>query len=490
VIGTRRHRFISALVLVVGLNPAVEAVAAAVPVPGQSAGQQSFVYPRVWKGDLDGMKKRRLVRMLVVYSKTFYFLDKARQRGATYEAGLELEKELNPSRKSRTRPIRVVFIPTRRDQLLPALAEGRGDIAAGNLTITPGREQTVDFTSPIVRNIDEILVTNRDAPAVKSVEELSGTSLFVRRSSSYFASLQTLNSRLAAQRKAPVKVVLADENLEDEDILEMVNAGLVTATIVDSHLAAFWRQIFTNITLHSEVVVRSAGTISWAIRKNSPKLKATLDAFIVKHGIGKPTGNTLFRRYLQDTSWARNATAASDMQRFGELAPYFRKYAQQYQFDWLLLIAMGYQESGLNQAIRSRAGAIGVMQMMPKTARSPSVNIRDIHLTEPNIHAGVKYLRVLVNEYFDDPGIDALNRQLFAFAAYNAGPTRMQQLRREAAARGLDANKWFDNVEVVAAKRIGRETVQFVSNVFKYYIAYKLSVERVEEREAAKKKPV
>jgi len=130
------------------------------------------------------------------------------------------------------------------------------------------------------------------------------------------------------------------------------------------------------------------------------------------------------------------------------------------------------------------------MQMMPKTARSSSVNIRDIHLTEPNIHAGVKYLRVLVDEYFDDPGIDALNRQLFAFAAYNAGPTRVQQLRREAAAQGLDANKWFDNVEQVAAKRIGRETVQFVSNVFKYYIAYKLSVERVEEREAAKKKPM
>ncbi|HET9375402.1 MAG TPA: transporter substrate-binding domain-containing protein, partial [Chthoniobacterales bacterium] len=437
-----------------------------------------------------GMKKRRLVRMLVVYSKTFYFLDKARQRGATYEAGLELEKELNPTHKSWTRPIRVVFIPTRRDQLLPALAEGRGDIAAGNLTITPGRQQTVDFTTPIARNIEEILVTSRDAPAAKSIEELSGTSLFVRRSSSYFASLQALNSRLAAQRKAPVKVVLADENLEDEDILEMVNAGLVTATIVDSHLAEFWRQIFTNITLHSDVVVRSAGAISWAIRKNSPKLKGALDAFIVKHGIGKPTGNTLLRRYLQNTSWARDATAASDMQRFGDLAKYFRKYAEQYQFDWLLLIAMGYQESGLNQAVRSRAGAIGVMQMMPRTARSPSVNIRNIHLTEPNIHAGVKYLRVLVNEYFDDPGIDPLNRQLFAFAAYNAGPTRMQQLRREAAARGLDANKWFDNVEVVAAERIGRETVQFVSNVFKYYIAYKLSVERTEEREAAKKKPV
>ena len=487
---TRLHRFILTIALAVELTAGAPAAAPAAAVPAQSAGQAGLAFSRTWKGDLDGMKKRRLIRMLVVYSKTFYFLDKARQRGATYEAGLELEKELNPTRKSRTRPIRVVFIPTRRDQLLSALAEGRGDIAAANLTITPERRSMVEFTAPIARNIEEILVTRRDAPAIKSVEELSGTSVFVRRSSSYFASLEALNSRFAAQRKTLVKVVLADENLEDEDILEMVNAGLVAATIVDSHVAEFWRQIFTNITLQSAVVVRSEGAIAWAMRKNSPKLKATLDAFIVKHGIGKPTGNTLLRRYLQDTKWARSATAASDMQRFGDLAKYFQKYAEQYQFDWLLLIAMGYQESGLNQAVRSRAGAIGVMQMMPKTARSPSVNIRDIHLTEPNIHAGVKYLRVLVDEYFDDPGIDALNRQLFAFAAYNAGPTRTQQLRREAAAQGLDANKWFDNVELVAAKRIGRETVQFVSNVFKYYIAYKLSVERTEEREAAKKKPV
>jgi membrane-bound lytic murein transglycosylase MltF len=490
VIGTRLHRFIAIIALAAGLNVGASPAAPAAPAPAQSAGQEGLAYPRVWKGDLDGLKKRRLIRMLVVYSKTFYFLDKARQRGATYEAGLELEKELNPTRRSRTRPIRVVFIPTRRDQLLSALAEGRGDIAAGNLTITPERQQMVEFTTPIARNIEEILVTSRDAPPAKSLEELSGTSVFVRRSSSYFTSLQALNSRFAAQRKAPVKIVLADENLEDEDILEMVNAGLVKATIVDSHIAEFWRQIFTNITLQSDVVVRSEGAVAWAIRKNSPKLKATLDAFIAKHGIGKPTGNTLLRRYLQDTKWARNATAASDMQRFGDLAKYFQKYAKQYQFDWLLLIAMGYQESGLNQSVRSRAGAIGVMQMMPKTARAPSVNIRDIHLTEPNIHAGVKYLRVLVDEYFDDPAIDALNRQLFAFAAYNAGPTRMQQLRREAAAQGLDATRWFDNVELVAAKRIGRETVQFVSNVFKYYIAYKLSIERTEEREAAKKKPV
>src|SRR4051812_24244945 len=166
---------------------------------------------RVWQGDLDGMKQRRLVRMLVVYSKTFYFLDKARQHGVTYAAGIELEKALNASQKDRARQIRVVFIPTRRDQLLTALAEGRGDIAAGNLTITPERLKLVDFSKPLTNGVSEILVTKRGATAPTSVEQLSGTTLYVRKSSSYYESLQALNARFKEQRKALVQIGVVDE---------------------------------------------------------------------------------------------------------------------------------------------------------------------------------------------------------------------------------------------------------------------------------------
>jgi len=130
------------------------------------------------------------------------------------------------------------------------------------------------------------------------------------------------------------------------------------------------------------------------------------------------------------------------------------------------------------------------MQMLPNTARDRNVNIADIHLVEPNIHAGVKYLRYLVDQYFDDPQIDATNRLLLAFASYNAGPNRIARMRTKTAAQGLDPNKWFNNVEVVAAKEIGRETVQYVSNIFEYYVAYKLVVDRAKQREAAKQKAV
>ncbi|HEY6123635.1 MAG TPA: lytic transglycosylase F [Steroidobacteraceae bacterium] len=454
--------------------------------PAETAATGPSLTGASWLGDLDGMTERRLVRMLVVYNKTNYFFDKAQQRGMTYDMGMELEKWLNRGNKDRARPIRVVFIPTSRDRLLTDLAEGRGDIAAAGLAITPERQRLVNFTAPFADDVSEMLITSADGAVPDTIDALSGRSVYVRRSSSYYTSLEALNARLKASGKAPVDIELADENLEDEDILEMVNAGLIETTVVDSYLARFWEQVFPNIRLHPELVLRSNSEIAWAVRKDSPKLKAALDPFVAKNEAGTAMGNMILRKYLQTTKWARNATSAADMKRFEELSKYFKKYATQYQFEWLLLVAQGYQESGLDQTTRSPVGAIGVMQVMPTTANDRNVKIPDIHMVEPNIHAGAKYMRFLVDQYFDEPGIDAVNRHLFAFAAYNGGPNRIARLRREAAAQGLDPNKWFNNVELLAAQQIGRETVQYVSNIYKYFVAYKLVVDRAEQRNAAK----
>jgi membrane-bound lytic murein transglycosylase MltF len=442
----------------------------------------------VWLGDLDGMAERRAIRMLVVYNKTNYFLDGPAQRGATYDMGVEFEKWLNRNNKDKARPMRVVFIPTSRDHLLTDLAAGRGDIAAAGLSITPERQQLVDFAAPFADDISEILVTSAEGAVPPTVEDLSGQRVYVRKSSSYYSSLETLNARLKTMGKPPVQIVPADENLEDEDILEMVNAGIIDATVVNYYLAIFWQQVFTGIKPHPDLILRERSEIAWAIRKDSPKLKATLDAFVAKNRKGTAIGNMILRRYLQNTKWARNATSAADMKRFHELSGYFKKYSEQYKFEWLLLVAQGYQESGLDQSVRSPVGAIGVMQVMPTTAADRNVKITNIHLVEPNIQAGAKYMRFLVNQYFDEPGIDNLNRHLFAFASYNGGPNRITRLRREAAARGLDPNKWFNNVELLAAEQIGRETVQYVSNIYKYYVAYRLVLERTEQRDAAKAK--
>jgi membrane-bound lytic murein transglycosylase MltF len=439
-----------------------------------------------WTDDLPGLLDKRTIRMLVVYSKTFYFIDKGQQRGITFDFGSELEKALNATNKDKSRPIRVVYIPVARDRLLPALAAGLGDIATGGLTITGERSKLVDFTAPAAENVSEILVTAPDVTPPASVDALSGWSVFVRPSSAYHESLVALNARLTAAGKKPVEIVAAEENLEDEDILEMVNAGLVDATVVDSYVAGFWKEIFPQIQPQPAIALRTNAQVAWAIRKNSPELKKYLDGFVAKNRMGTMMGNVIFKRYLQNTRWAKGATNKEDLRRFNELTDLFQKYATQYDFDWLLLVAQGYQESGLDQKTRSPVGAIGVMQVMPTTAGDKNVAIRDIHLTEPNIHAGIKYMRFLVNQYFDEPGIDRVNRHLFAFAAYNAGPNRISRLRKEAAAKGLDPNKWFNNVELMVAEDVGRETVQYVSNIFKYYIAYKLTIERARAREGAK----
>ncbi len=461
-------------------KPAVETAAPSPPPPKVPEGVPT------WTGDYPVLADKRVVRLLVVYSKTFYFVDKGQQRGITYDMGMELEKLLNASNKDKTRPIRVIFIPVARDKLLPALAAGIGDIATGGLTITPGRLQQADFAAPAAENISEILVTAPGVAAPATVDGLSGRQVFVRPSSSYHESLVELNKRLTAAGKPPVQIVAAEENLEDEDILEMVNAGLVDATVVDSYVANFWKEIFTNIQPQPAIALRTNAEFAWGIRKNSPELKKTLDGFVAKNRMGTMTGNVILKRYLKNTRWAKGATNKEDMRRFKELTAYFQKYAQQYDFDWLLLMAQGYQESQLDQSTRSPVGAIGVMQVMPATAGDKNVAIKNIHQVEPNIHAGVKYMRFLVNQYFDDPGIDRANRHLFAFAAYNAGPNRIARLRKETAAKGLDPNKWFNNVELVVAEDVGRETVQYVSNIFKYYVAYKLTLERASAREEAK----
>ena len=437
-----------------------------------------------WTGDLDGMIKRRMIRVLVVYSKTFFFVDKGTQRGVAYEAFRKFEEDLNQKLKTRHLRVNVVFIPVARDELLPALVEGRGDVAAANLTVTEGREKLVDFTDPLLTEVSEIVVAGPESPAIAAIDDLAGKEVFVRPSSSYFESLTELNARFKKEGKPEIKLKPAPENLEDEDLLEMLNSGLIKLLVVDSHKARFWKQVFPDLTLHEDVAVRSGGSIAWAIRDNSPKLKAELNEFVRKHGQGTAFGSEIFRRYLKSTKYVKNATSSEEIKKFRELVQFFRQYGDQYSMDWMLMAAQGYQESRLDQNAKSPVGAIGVMQVMPATGKE--LKVGDIRLTEPNIHAGVKYIRFVVDQYFKDEPMDELNKGLFAFASYNAGPGRVRQLRREAEKQGLDPNVWFNNVERVAAQKIGRETVTYVSNIYKYYIAYRLVQQEHLEREKAK----
>lgn len=435
-------------------------------------------------GDFRQMVRNRSIRVLIPYSKTFYFLDGATQRGATYEMVKEFENAVNTQLESRLLQVHVIIIPTSRERLLPDLIDGLGDIAAGNLTISDHRIQSVDFSDPFIKNISEVLVTGSKPQTFKDISELSGQEIYVRKSSSYHESILQVNKALVAAGKAKIRIIQANDNLEDEDLLEMVDAGLIPMMVIDSHKGQFWARIFENITLHPNITFRENAMVGWAIRKNSPELKKVINDFVKSRKKGTLLGNIIFNRYLKNTSHIQNNLTGKARKRFEETIDLFRKYGELYKIDWLALAALAYQESTIDQSRRSHAGAIGVMQILPTTASDRNVNIPNIGELEPNIHAGTKYLRFMMDRYFNDPSIDTLNRALLTIAAYNAGPARIIKLRKEAKSMNLDPNVWFKNVEVVAARRIGRETVQYVSNIFKYYIAYTF----VARQEKAKRK--
>jgi len=438
-----------------------------------------------FRGDLPELRKRRLVRVLTSYSKSNFFHDGARPRGFEVELLRAWEKQLNEGVKTYDR-VRVVFVPTPFDRLLEDLRQGKGDVAAAGLTVTPERERLVEFTDPYIPKVKEVLVLHREQDDLPSLEALAGQRILVRSGSTYVTHFEALNRRLRESGTQPIEIVEADPRLVTEDLLELVNAGAIGMTAADHHIAEAWAEVLPDIRIRDDLVIHAEGSIAWAVREDNPLLLESLSAFVRKNKKGSLLGNVLFKRYYAASKWIGNPVSTAERAKLERHIAYFQKYAAKYDFDWLALAAQAYQESGLDQGKTSGAGAVGVMQIKPSTAADKWVQIADIHLLENNIHAGTKYLAFLRDRYFDDPAIDPAARVDFAWAAYNAGPARVRGLRKKAEARGLDPNKWFLNVEKIAAEEIGRETVDYVANINKYYVAYKLQYEANRQREMAK----
>ena len=447
--------------------------------------------PPAWVGDFDGMRERRMVRILVPYSKTFYLVDRGRQDGVAYAFGKAFETWLNKNQPFADKAQRwqVMFLPTARNELLPKLLAGEGDLAAGGLTITEGRQQTVDFSDPGASEINEVIVSAPGSVKIQRLEDLAGREVYVRASSSYFEHLVARNERFKAQGLAPVKIMPANENLETEDLLQMVNAGLYGMTVADQHIAQLWQSLYTDMQIQAGVYLHQGGKLSWALRKSSPQFQQVLSAFVKEHKIGSEFGNISMRRF-KNNQRVLNATSQAEMQKFKALVGVFQKHAGTYDFDHLMLMAQGFQESQLDQRARSRAGAVGVMQLLPSTAADPAVGIKGIDTSvDKNIEAGSKYMRLLADKYLDDPELTPVNRTLMSFAAYNAGPGNLMKFRRLAEKSGLDPNVWFGNVEQAAARIVGRETVDYVGNIYKYYVVYKLAEQKLRERAKAGQQP-
>ena len=453
------------------------------PSPGatQAAAAKSEIIDHVleaWTGDLDGMVERGFVRLLTAYNPIYLSYDGIGQKGLAVDLSRAFEKHLSELTGTKAGALQVIIMPVSRDDLLPYLLDGKGDVAVANLTITPARQAQVEFSDPTYPDV-------RAAPDVAGLDDLVSTEVHIRSSSSYFEHLTALNQTRKKSGQKEIPIVETDEVLEDYDLLEMVNAGLIPAVIVDSHKAALWAQVFENIKVHQDLAIHEGGSIAWAVRKDTPKLLGAINGFVKVAKKGTLLGNILIKRYLSSTDWIDDVRSGEAQKRYEAAIGIIKKYAGQYDFDWLMIVAQGYQESKLDQSTRSKAGAIGIMQVLPTTAADPNVGIQNIEQADPNVHAGVKYLRFLRNRYFDSADIEPLDQVLLSFAAYNAGPANISKAQQKALRMGLDPNRWFGQLEIAAAKTISREPVLYVRNIYKYYVAYKKIAALRERRQSA-----
>ncbi|GAB2637381.1 MltF family protein [Vibrio panuliri] len=419
-------------------------------------------------GDLPTLEKKGVIRVLVSADLGFYYIEAGQPKGILAELLYHFEKQL----KKRSSYLNLQVIPVERDDLLPLLVQGYGDLVVANLTITEQRLGQVDFSTPVRKGVDEWIITNQKTPQYTNITQLSGKEFWVRASSSYFESLQALNNKLNKLGKPPVLIRFLQETLQDYEIMEMVNQGHIKATVLDSHKSELWLSVMNNIRAHKALPLRQHGEIAWAMRKQSPKLKSVVNQYLAKHRSGTLMGNVIYGKYLDSTRWLRQVLDPNNIRKLESLSQIFVKYSSRYNFDPLMISAQGYQESGLDQRKVSHMGAVGIMQVLPSTARDPNINIRNIYNTDSNIHAGVKYMRFIKDRYFNEMDITADNKVYFALAAYNAGPGNIRKMRRLARQQGYDENKWFKNVEIVTRRNIGREPVQYVSNINRYFIIY------------------
>jgi len=459
--------------------PAASTPAASTPAAPAAAGvRQLNLGIKPWRGDFNAMMERRVIRVLVPYSRTLYFNDRGHERGVTADTVRDFERYINKMYADRLgkRPLTVVIIPVTRDRLLPNLEAGLGDIAAGNLTVTEERLKEADFVvAKDAKPTRELVITGPKSPALAKVDDLSGKTVHVRRNSSYYSSLTSLNQRFRQQGKPEIRVVLLPDALEDEDALEMLNAGVLQILVVDDWKARIWAQVLPNIKVHEDIAVREGGYVGWAFRKGSPQLQAVLTDFYVNFIKKQGIAAYRLKQYSVRIKQIHDNTDSADIKRFQQTVALFEKYGTQYRFDPLMLAAQGFQESRLDQKARSHVGAIGIMQLMPATGKE--LGVGNIAITESNIHAGAKYLDRLMAKYFSQAHFSDTDRSLFAFASYNAGPANIAKMRTEAQKRGLDPNIWFNNVEIVVAEKIGIETTTYVRNIYKYYVAYRLIAE-------------
>ncbi len=420
------------------------------------------------RGDLDKIKEHQVLRVLTRNNASTYFLWRGELQGFEYE----LVKRFAKKHKLRLEMV----VPPSHDLLIPWLQQGKGDIIAAAMSQTGQREQQgVSFSRPY-NTISEIVVSRSDDP-IDRAEQLAGRRVVVRQSSSYWQSMEQLQ-----QQGIPFELVAAPEELETEELIAQLARGEIDLTVADSHILDIeltWRN---DIRAAFHLTERQHG---WIVRPENTELLKAVNAFHRKEYRGL-FYNIIYKKYFHNPKRIlSHVEERVDGGGNGALSPYdelVRKHAKQYGFDWRLIVSQMYQESRFNPKAKSWVGALGLLQVLPRTARE--MGISNLHKPENGLHAGVQYLHWLLKRF--EPELDIGERTWFALAAYNAGIGHVRDARSLARKKGWNPNQWFDNVEramlLLSNKRYakkakhgyvrGHEPVNYVRQIRERYLAY------------------
>lgn len=378
--------------------------------------------------DLPGLIERGRIRMITRNNALTYFIHRGQQVGFEYE----LMKRFATEHGMRLE----IVIPKSHAELLSYLNEGKGDVVAAAMTITPERPGTVDFTRPY-NEVDEVVVVRDDDDSIETVRDLAGRTFHVRESSSFYSTLAVIRDSLPG-----LEIVALPEDMEIEEILSGVESGLYDLTLVDSNLFDVERTY--GVRLKDVLSIKST-TLGWAVRKGNPSLLESLNEYIRREK-GGLFFNMMKKRYFENPRRIARSRDSTRVGTSGQLSPYddlAKKYARRYGQDWRLIIAQMYQESRFDPNAVSWAGARGLMQVMPKTGIQ--LGFEGLDDPEQGIHAGAKYMHQLIRRF--DMEIPIQSRIHFALASYNAGYGHLLDARRLASEKGWDANRWFGHVE-------------------------------------------
>ena len=384
-----------------------------------------------YRFDIQEIRKRGVLRVLTRNSGSTYFIHRGAQLGFEYELVSKMAKDLGLRLE--------IVIPPDRESLFTYLKEGKGDLIAAGLSITPERKENYLF-SRHYNVVDELLIVPSSDKKTKSIADLSGDKISVRKSSSYFQTLVRL------QEIHGFEIDEVPETMETEEILAAVGRGELDATVADSNIVDI--ELTYNSRVRSVQSLAGPVRIGWAMRKDQPGLKTIVDRWIAKN-YRSTFFNMIHTKYFKNKKQMRYAARAERADTEGVLSPYddlVKKYSKKYEFDWRLITAQMYQESRFDPSAQSWMGALGLMQVMPQTAKE--LKLPNVGKPEIGIHAGIKLLARYA-AVFNSPDIKERDRLRFALASYNCGLGHVLDGRALARAKKLDHNKWFGNVEKV-----------------------------------------